>query len=927
MIVVSTYLRSRPDPDLPGHAPGGNVSGPAPTFRRPGGTTSTHQFRVRSAMTPWHRNEYMLKGLFLGLWVFFALQVPASAADAWKDILWVLGWTCAGLAVGLAVGTGRLASRGLKPWANWKAFPLLVVLENPLFIYSGVMMGLGFGVLSGSELLHAYSEPVATAFGLTWDDIKHTPPVKDWLPYCILGGVVLGLGLYQMRKMEDGQWRFLTGLGVAAAMVYIASEYVMEIKVPDRTDPSKQVALFDSKDARFNLGIYLLLGLPFFYLLTFCGEAEESEVEIMTFCGTLGVSLWFLGFGDGMGGAMPFIAPMALYFVYATRFLPGLRVFKHVLRGFSYLNLGRLALAIRFFRRALELNPNSALANEGLVTLHNGLTLSKLDKDPDLVESLDFGLCLDRAHALLMRPPTAEGRTEAERFLNLVTEKKPAYLARIDYLRVLSLVHAKSYDAAAETLSRLLNPETPGYHTGLRRAVLFDSWFLALDGPKPLTDRVGWDELNKPGRRMEAIAAVERRLAANPSDDKAKEYRTMLYSQLQEGEFVAAATNGEPKEFNYEYVEQLGYQLVDDNDPDRRERGTGYLRVAGRGLPDRGPGIFKKLADVSEKAGDHATARGYTEQVRRVGAAVGPRNLAKDQRELYFAALRKLSGLVEAEGDTIKMEADAADARNEPTVRAAKDAEAKPYFESAIEYQREYLAGGGGAALEAYRKIAELYGKLRDPLNAVLNTEAALAYNSSDPDLLRKRDSYYYSVPVERLTAVRENVGKWFDVAYCVKKAMSVLNAKEADADLLDWATHLTQLAKVIEPTSNRVRLVEGRCQLRKGERDAGLALLEDVRESKKGSGDEEESWYTATRLLGQLYLDELNRPDLALKAFADYKEYHKSGADTLYQIGRCYEALNDAPNAIKFYTAVTAFEEHPRYWDAKEALKRLGKG
>jgi tetratricopeptide (TPR) repeat protein len=155
---------------------------------------------------------------------------------------------------------------------------------------------------------------------------------------------------------------------------------------------------------------------------------------------------------------------------------------------------------------------------------------------------------------------------------------------------------------------------------------------------------------------------------------------------------------------------------------------------------------------------------------------------------------------------------------------------------------------------------------------------------------------------------------------------MSVLNSKEADADLLDWATHLTRLAKVMEPTSNRVRLVEARCLLRRGERDGGISLLEDVRESQKGSGDEEESWYNATRILGQLYLEELNRPDLALKAYSDYKDYHKSGADTLFQIARCYEALGDPANAAKFYNAVTAFEEHPRYWDAKDALKRLGK-
>ena len=40
-------------------------------------------------MTAWHRNEYILKGVFLGLWVFFALQVPADPTAVWIDIAWV----------------------------------------------------------------------------------------------------------------------------------------------------------------------------------------------------------------------------------------------------------------------------------------------------------------------------------------------------------------------------------------------------------------------------------------------------------------------------------------------------------------------------------------------------------------------------------------------------------------------------------------------------------------------------------------------------------------------------------------------------------------------------------------------------------------------------------------------------------------------
>ncbi|VTR93169.1 peptidase m48 ste24p : : TPR_1: TPR_1 [Gemmata massiliana] len=882
-------------------------------------------------MTPWHRNEYILKGLFFGLWAFFALQVPPSRDDAWKDIFWVLGWVCTGLAVGLILGVGRLVRRGVKPWENLKAFPLLVLLESPQFIYGGVMIGLMCGIMSGRELAQPWAQPLAELVGLTWDDIKHTPPVSEWLSFCAFGGAVLGFGLYRMRQMEDGRWRFLTGIGVAAAFVYLASEYILEIKVPDPTDATKSVSLFESAASRVNLGIYLLLGLPFFYLLTFCGEAEESEVEIMTFCGVLGIALHLIGLGTalpGSGAATPFLVPIVIYFVYATRVLPGLRVFKHALRGFSYMNLGQLTLAIRFFRRALELNPNSELANEGMHQLHNSITLATLERHPDLVEELDFKMCLDRATGLLMVPPTAAASEEAARFLDLVEQKKPVYLARVDYLRVIALIHAKQYDHASEALARLLSPETPGYHPTVRSQILFDSWFLALDGPKGVVERIGWPELNKPGRRMEAIGAVERKLAADAGNEKAKEYRNVLYTGLQEKEFVAAvAVAGAPKDFNYDYVEQLGHQLADDNDPERRERGLGYLRIAGRGLLGRAPAIFKKLADVSEKYGDPHSARGYTEQIKLAGRAFGPRNFAKDQREIYLNALRKLAALAEAEGDVFKAEADAADASGDAAGREKKDAEARPYYESAIADLQLYRDDGGGAVLEAYRKIAEMHGKMRDALNAVINTAAALEYSSSDADLIQKRDTYYYSVTVERLTRAKENVGKWFDVGYCVRKAMAVLNRADTDADLLEWATHLARLAKVIEPTSNRVRLVEARCLLRRGERDAGLQLLEDVREGQKGSGDEEEAWYNATRLLGQLYLEELNRPELAVRAYLDYKDYHKSGADTLFNIARCYEAMNDPANAIKYYNAVTVYEEHPKYWDAKEALRRLGKG
>src|SRR5580692_5958218 len=97
-------------------------------------------------MTPWHRNEYILKGLFLGLWAFFALEVLGDTSRAWVGIAWVLGWVCSGLLVGLILGAALQISRGLRPSTNWLAFPIVVVLESPTFIYCGIMFGLIGGI-------------------------------------------------------------------------------------------------------------------------------------------------------------------------------------------------------------------------------------------------------------------------------------------------------------------------------------------------------------------------------------------------------------------------------------------------------------------------------------------------------------------------------------------------------------------------------------------------------------------------------------------------------------------------------------------------------------------------------------------------------------------------------------------------------------
>jgi tetratricopeptide (TPR) repeat protein len=707
------------------------------------------------------------------------------------------------------------------------------------------------------------------------------PGGRQWLGYCVLAGAILGYGFIQLREIKDWRWRVGLSAVVAAGMVYLATLYLDD------------AGWIGSPASERIFGLFILAGLPFFWLLTFCGIAEESEIEISALCAGLGIGIHLIRFPSNMP-ALGFLFPVLLYFVYTTRWLSGMRVFKHSLRGYGYLNVGRIKDALLSFNRARTIDPRNPLASKGLLEVHTKVDVRMFERDPELLDLLNYHFCLDRAQNLLIgeQSPTEAQRTEADRMIDLVERKNPRLQPRTDYLRAISFTHAKRFDEAADYLGRLLDPGQD-HDAKVRNAVLYSAWDLALRLHPEIVSRIGTAELDRPGRRMDAIAAVERHLAADPEDPTAVEHKRMLYASLTEPEYLAAAQEAVPSAFNYDYVEQLGLDLI--NDPSRRDRGMAYLRIAARGLPAKGPAIFQTLAAIAESQGDRESARGYREQIKRCGLEQGAKNLPPDQRDIYFRTLSELIADAEKRGD----------------------------FEAAAADQRLMLESGRNE-LDAYRKLADLYEKAADPLNALLATETALLYSGKDADLLARKDKYYYSTPVERLTVVKDKVANLFDVNYCIVKANGILNQREADLDLIDWASHLIALARVIQPDNLSAKLADGRLRMRRGERDAGLALLEDVREAKASGGEEKEAWFTATRILGDLYLNELNRPDLALACFSDYKEHPKSGADTLFRIAQCYEAKNDVKNALKFYDAVTAYESHPKYWDATEAVRRL---
>jgi tetratricopeptide (TPR) repeat protein len=807
----------------------------------------------------WLNLEYVLKGIYLGLLVYVAWHAPD-----WRSLGLVALCLLGGLVLCLGWAAWSRRRAGYEVRGRLPAYVLFLLLESPDLVYAGTIMGLAVGALTAIP---------RTAAGTGVGVVEMTA-----------GGAVLGLAFGLLRRVRDRRVRLGLSLAIAAGLVFAG--FALFGKVPGL---ALQVALPDP--TRF--GVQLLLGMAVFYLLTFVGREEESEVEIGAICAALGVGVMLIAGENRTVQSLGLAVCVMLYFFYTLRVLPGLRVFKHALRGLSYAKLGRHRAALLCFRRALQLDPNNRLAREGLWGVHRSLDFAQLRADPQTLAVIDFDLCLQRAGSLLLAgKPSADKLEEAQRLLDLVAGQRPEMRPAVNYWRAVAHTHQKDFEAATAELSAVLDPAAPAEEQPSRRGVLFAAWQLALLLHPELKRRVGGPELEKPGRHLDAIGAVERRLAEAPDDAEAWNLKRLVYSTLTEAEY---AGDGAAADFDHGYARELGLALI--GDPARWQRGAEYLRVAARGLPDQAPALFAQIAQAHERAGDAAGSRVGLLQARQAGQAVGPKNLSEEARQVYFTAVKQIAESAAANGDL---------------------SEAIANYHLYLESER--------SGVETLRTLADLYERKGDPLSAARATEQGLVYNAKDKDLLDRKDKYYYSILPDDLKARKDLAAPWFDTAYCVRKARSLLDARQTDLDLLDWAQHLLDLALIMQPESLAVKVALARCRLRRGERDEAVALLEDVYTNKpqKLAGDDEEAWFLACRLLGEVCLYELGKPDRAVQCFTDFKGSAKSGADTLYKLGQAYEQLGDSRRAARCYENVTSYEGHPLAPDAREALYRL---
>jgi tetratricopeptide (TPR) repeat protein len=831
----------------------------------------------------WLQTEYLLKGVFLGLVLYTSLELAQiSPVDrAWWALLYANLATLGGLALGLILAGLVKWREGYRIKGRLFVFVVFLLLESPTFVYAGILGGTALTVFLLPE-----------------------PKLQDLLYYIVGGGAAVGLAFGLVREIKKALPRALIILGMAALLVIAALQWFgeLQLNLAGSGLPADQRLREGFAVSPVIFCVQLLLGIPFFYLLAFSGQEEESEVEIGAMCAALGLGLWILArVVIDRASSLAFLIPVALFFFYTTRVLPNLRVLKHAFRGLSYSRAGRFRRALQAFRRALELDPNHRLARDGFWEVHKSLDFEQLAGDPQTLALVDLDLCLDRAGSLLVQgKPSDAQMDEALRLLDLVQRMQPNRQPAIDYWRCVAHTHAGRFDEAGAELERILDPAIYGRDNPFRRAILLPAWQLALTLHEELRRRVGVPQLAQPGRRMEAIAAVERHLAEAPEDTGVGNIKRMLYHDLSEEDYDAYTGEGlVANHFDHQYVQQLGLGLITDST--RWQRGGEYLRLAARGLPTMGPTLFVQIAQANQRAGNEEGARHNYELAKRAGMSVGAKNLPEGERQTYFSTVKLL----------------------------AEDAHARGDLAAAIENYHLYTESER-SGLETLRTLAQLYEERGDALGALRITDRALCYNEKDPDLLARKDRYAFSVEPDQLRAASEAVRNSFDVDYCINKTKKILDGRAySDFEWLEVAHHLIQLAMVVASERFLVKVLLARVLLRLGERDQALARLEEVRAARPerfASNEDEEAWYLACQILADLYL-ELGQGEQAVACLQDFRKSSRSGARTYLKLGQAYEQLGQRDKAIRCYQQVTAYDGNPLAPEAYDALSRLESG
>jgi hypothetical protein len=246
------------------------------------------------------QTEYLLKGIYLGLVLIAALHLASIPPDSdnstlvFDALLRVNLGTLVGLVVGLLLAALLRLRDSLRLRSQPITFLLFLLLENPTLAYLGILGGtLGGVYLMRQSLILAFASQPELAERLNVLRGLFTPVIG--------GSAIAGLAFGLLRQVRDRLARTLLIFVLAASLVAAGLSWlgIVELKVLN----IQPVVL----DNSFAFAWQLLLGIPFFYLLTFAGHEEESEIEIGIVCAMLGLGLGILLVDNKQMHALAFI--------------------------------------------------------------------------------------------------------------------------------------------------------------------------------------------------------------------------------------------------------------------------------------------------------------------------------------------------------------------------------------------------------------------------------------------------------------------------------------------------------------------------------------------------------------------------------------------------------------------------------------------
>src|SRR5262245_15953718 len=206
---------------------------------------------------PWLQTEYLLKGVYLGLVLYAALQLAAIPPDrsdlAWRCLAEVNLFTLAGLGLALVVAGLTKLREGYRVRGRLLAFVLFLLLESPTLAYLGILGGALAGIYRVRLALNEF-------------EVAGREAVQGMFLPTLGGAAVAGLVFGQLRQVSNRWTRVLLILGVAGALFITALGWLGAVDLGTKVGGK----IYRLENESF-FAFQVLLGIPFFYLLTFAG--------------------------------------------------------------------------------------------------------------------------------------------------------------------------------------------------------------------------------------------------------------------------------------------------------------------------------------------------------------------------------------------------------------------------------------------------------------------------------------------------------------------------------------------------------------------------------------------------------------------------------------------------------------------------------